>query len=57
MKWFNAMCEVLEVRCRTREEKVLAEMLDEIIYGNPDYTDEEIFVAVCKQFSEKYRCK
>lgn len=55
MKWFRAMCEVLNVRRGTYEEKELAEMVDEAIYDYPDYSDDEIFTAVCNRFSKKYR--
>ena len=55
MKWFNAICEVLDVRHGTYEAKELAEMVDETICDNTGYTDEEVFAAVCKRFTEKYR--
>ena len=54
-KWFEAIREVLGVGRKTREEQILADLVSEVIYDHPDYTDNEIVLAVCELFEKKYR--
>jgi hypothetical protein len=52
---FEQICEAANVPPQTYAEQAMAEIVNEMIFSDTQYTDSEIKVEAVKRFNRKYR--